>query len=114
LQHATGVVVNPDGTLQLTGSNVAFASHPGTAIVSNTLDAALVTSQPTVHLPEINILGDRIALLNATVDASSTNSGGVVRIGGDYQGQGIFTASQTYVSPDSMLRADALQQGDGG
>jgi hypothetical protein len=38
-----------------------------------------------------------------------------VRIGGDYQGQGSMpNASQTIVSDDSVITADALNWGDGG
>ncbi|HEY9805303.1 MAG TPA: hypothetical protein V6D04_01940, partial [Candidatus Obscuribacterales bacterium] len=71
-------------------------------------------STPTLT-PSINILGTQVGLIDATLDASSLANGGVVRIGGDYQGQGqIPNAAFTYVSPTTSIRADSLHQGDGG
>jgi hypothetical protein len=63
----------------------------------------------------VNILGDRVGLLGANINVSGINGGGTVRIGGDYQGQGtVPNALRTFVSSDSMINADALNQGDGG
>jgi CHAT domain-containing protein len=60
-------------------------------------------------------LGDRILLLAATLNASGLEGGGTIRVGGDYRGQGhLPNALETTVSQDSTIRADALQQGDGG
>jgi len=54
-------------------------------------------------------------LVGATMDASGTNGGGTVLIGGDYKGGGtVPKAQQTYVSPDSLIQANALQTGNGG
>jgi hypothetical protein len=63
----------------------------------------------------VNVLGDKVGLFSASVNASGSNGGGTVRIGGDYQGQGsVPNASQTIVSDDSVITADALNWGDGG
>ena len=60
------------------------------------------------------MLGDEINVAGATIDASGT-SGGDVRIGGDVQGGGdLQTADVTFVDADSVIRADAEEQGDGG
>lgn len=109
LGNATGAISQPDGTILLTGSNTQVPTAPGTAIVAGKLD---VTS--TIG-GNVTILGDRVVLPSATVDASGTNGGGNVRIGGDYQGQGLIpNADQTVISHDSVIRADATATGNGG
>jgi CHAT domain-containing protein len=61
------------------------------------------------------VLGDRVALLSATLDASGNQGGGTIRIGGDYQGKGTLpNANHTFISRDSVINADALQTGNGG
>ncbi|MBD1871330.1 CHAT domain-containing protein [Cyanobacteria bacterium FACHB-471] len=111
----TGVTINPDGTVQLTGSGITLPTNPGTAIASGTIDASNQTISSATQTPEINVLGDRVALLNTTLNASGINGGGTVRIGGDYQGQGtVFNASRTFVSSGSVINADAIAQGNGG
>ncbi|HUW20524.1 MAG TPA: filamentous hemagglutinin N-terminal domain-containing protein, partial [Sedimentisphaerales bacterium] len=64
----------------------------------------------------VEVLGDRVGLLEAAeIDVSGSTGGGEVLIGGDYQGSGdIPTASRTYVSADSSIKADAIDNGDGG
>jgi hypothetical protein len=60
-------------------------------------------------------LGNQVELLGANINASGISGGGTVLIGGDYQGQGtVPNASQTLVSNDSVIAADALNSGDGG
>jgi hypothetical protein len=57
----------------------------------------------------VNVLGENVGLISADVNASGTNGGGRVLIGGDFQGQGtVPTAQQTIVSQDSVINADAL------
>jgi hypothetical protein len=63
----------------------------------------------------VNVLGDRVGLFGTNINASGTNGGGTVRIGGDYQGNGtIPNALRTFVSSDSVINADALNNGNGG
>ncbi|MBD2154032.1 CHAT domain-containing protein [Leptolyngbya sp. FACHB-16] len=101
------LTVNSDGSVRLHGADVPV--QDGTTLVAGTLNAA-GTAAAGIH-----VLGDRVALLNATLDASGTNGGGTIRIGGDYQGSGsVFNASRTYVSQGSSLAADALNSGPGG
>lgn len=105
--NATSVTVNPDGTIQLAGA--AIPATPGTAIVSG----QITTDGPTGG--QVNVVGDRLALVSATLNASGTTGGGTVRIGGEYLGQGpLPNARATVVSPDSVIRADALTTGNGG
>lgn len=65
---------------------------------------------------EVRILGPRVALSgSATIDASGDAGGGVVFLGGDYQGGGdTQTAERTFVGADATIAADALSDGDGG
>jgi len=116
---AIGLTVNPDGTVQLTAARVTVPVGAGTAIVSGQVNVANINPSPTSSSTgtggSINILGNRVGLFDTTLDASGTNGGGTIRIGGDYQGQGsIPNADYTYVSPSSRIRADALLSGDGG
>ncbi|MDB9315935.1 CHAT domain-containing protein [Spirulina sp. CS-785/01] len=98
----------------LTGSDINPPDIPlpedaGTTLVSGTLDSQGTTGG------EINLLGEQVGLVGANINASGLNGGGVVRIGGDYQGQGnIPNATQTYISPNSSITADALDGGDAG
>ena len=124
--HATGITVAADGTLRLTGSNLAIPAAPNTTIISGSLDVSASpssspspSSPPSLSSPQpagsINLLGNQIGLIDARLDASSPNGGGNVRVGGDYQGRGpMATAAQVFVDADSTIRADAVDRGDGG
>jgi len=85
---------------------------------SLTLFGSTVLNQGGLVAPggRVEVLGDRVALLNsARVYVSSPLGGGTVLIGGDYQGKGFVpNAQQTFVSPGAAIAADATQQGKGG
>ena len=105
---ATGVTVNPDGTVILTGSGIAIPTEGG-VIASGILDVSGETGG------DVKVLGNKVALIGVNINASGTNNGGTVLIGGDYQGRGtVPTAKSTFVSRDSEINADALSSGDGG
>ncbi len=105
----TGLSASSDGTVQLGNSDTTIPTDGGTAISSGTLDVSGETGG------SVNVLGDKVGLIGANIDASGTNGGGTVLIGGDYKGQGtVPNASRTFVSRDSAINADALQNGDGG
>jgi filamentous hemagglutinin family protein len=109
LINASGITVNPNGTIRLTGSTVDLPTQTGTAIVAGTVD---VSGQGAGN---VNVLGDRVGVVNAVINATGNTSGGTVRIGGDYQGQGtVPNARSTYVSENSLIQADALTNGNGG
>lgn len=111
--NATGVTVNPDGSVQLTGSGLTIPTTAGTAIVSGQVDAA--NPAPGQTGGSITVVGDRIGVLSANLNAAGNSGGGTVRIGGDYHGQGtIPNALRTVVSPDSTINVDAIDQGNGG
>lgn len=105
LTNATGLTVNPNGTVQLTGSGRPVTVAPGTALVSG--QVSVRGGLPASH-PQITVVGDRIALLAATLDASGTQAG-TIRIGGNYQGlSGLPTAQFTYVDALTAVQADGL------
>lgn len=114
LPTATGVTVNADGTLQLTGSNLKIPTTIGTTIVSGTQDVSDTSSATSVG-GSITNLGTQVAIVNANLNASGNAGGGTIRIGGDYQGKGsVPNAEQTYIDQASQIQADALQSGSGG
>ncbi|MEW6494954.1 MAG: filamentous hemagglutinin N-terminal domain-containing protein, partial [Cyanobacteriota bacterium] len=113
----TGLSVNLNGKAQLTNSGTIIPSETGTTIVSGTLDASSPYQEGAQGQVggNVNVLGDKVGLFNANISASGVNGGGTVRIGGDYQGQGTLPrASQTLVSENSMIAADATNNGNGG
>ncbi len=60
-------------------------------------------------------MGDRVAVVNANIEASSVSSGGNIFIGGDRQGNGIIpNASQIFVDANSTLSADGIGMANGG
>ncbi len=106
---ASGIAVNADGSITLTGSDVALPTEAGTAIVSGTFDAR------SEQGGNVTVLGETVGLLAATLDASGNTGGGTIRVGGDYKGEGpLPTAAVTFVDDASTLIADALTNGDGG
>jgi filamentous hemagglutinin family protein len=107
----TGLTVSPSG-IQL-GQGISIPTTPGTAIASGTIN----TSNPLAGFlgGAVNIFGDKVGLFSSTINTRGANGGGNVRIGGDYQGNGtVPNASQTLVSDDSSINANAIKQGDGG
>ncbi|MBX3410441.1 MAG: filamentous hemagglutinin N-terminal domain-containing protein [Phycisphaeraceae bacterium] len=64
---------------------------------------------------EVAILGQRVALEGAAIDASGAAGGGRVIVGGDFQGKGPErTADTTKVDSATTIKADATGKGDGG
>ena len=115
----TGLTVASAGEVQLTESGVTIPTNGEVAIVSGTLDASNVGAQGVVPSPQIggkvNILGDKVGLFDADINASGIEGGGTVRVVGDFQGQGIVpNADSTFISSDSIIAADAISLGDGG
>lgn len=107
-----GVVVD-DGVIKLIATDTTIPTDAGTAIASGTLDASNILENGVGG--NIDVLGDRVGLLDANLEASGTNGGGNIRIGGDFQGAGpVANAKRTYVNATSTIAVDALERGDGG
>ena len=100
-------------TVQLNNSGTTIPTEAGTVIISGKLNTSNLTDGQMGG--EVNVLGDKVGLLGANIEAASTLGGGTVRIGGEYQGNGtVPNASRTVVSSDSVINADGLLNGDGG
>ncbi|MEA5467523.1 CHAT domain-containing protein [Spirulina sp. 06S082] len=81
----------------------------GTAIASGRRDVAGEMGG------RVNVFGDRVGAISATIDASGNRGGGTILFGGEQQGQGtVPNARQIYISEESQLLADATETGDGG
>ncbi|NET40421.1 CHAT domain-containing protein [Okeania sp. SIO2B3] len=106
IHHASSVVMNAQGNLELTDTaGVAIAS--GNINVSDTSNGSIGG--------QVNVLGDRVAVIDANISANGLNGGGKILIGGDFQGNGIVPNSQqTFVNNNSTISADAINNGDGG
>ncbi len=107
----TGLAAGPDNTIQFSASNHQIGASPATAAIAGRLEV----SNPNGTGGQIAVLGDRVALLEADLEASGLTGGGDIRIGGEYRGAGdLPNARYTGVSSGTQLRADALERGDGG
>ncbi|MCT7956945.1 CHAT domain-containing protein [Laspinema palackyanum] len=109
VSHANQVEVQGDGSIALSGSKINHSVELGDAIASGTLEVSGEMGG------EVTILGERIAVMDATINANGTSGGGDIRIGGEFQGGGtIPNARRTFVNSFSAISADSLVQGDGG
>lgn len=107
--NATTLITRPDGTVQLSSHSAAVSDAGGTVFASG----ALTTTGNTGG--NINVLGSRVDLHNVTIDASGNQGGGLIRIGGDYKGEGaLINAYETLVDETSVITADAIESGNGG
>ena len=107
--QATGVTVNSAGEVVLTGSGTLIPSEGGTALASGSLNTSGQTGG------QVNVLGNKVGLIGANINASGTSGGGTVLIGGDYQGTSTVPNAQfTFVDSNTAITADAISNGDGG
>ena len=106
--HATAagtLTIGEDGIVQLSGVPLGAGDSgvTGTIDVSGELGGV------------VQVLGDRVLLAGAAIDASGEQGGGAVYLGGEYRGGGTLpTAAITLVDADSTVNANATQIGDGG
>jgi filamentous hemagglutinin family protein len=111
--NATGLTVHSDGTVVLTGSGIGIPKDQATTIASGTLDVS--STAPGETGGHVQVLGSLVGLVDAQINASGSNGGGSVLIGGDYQGKGsVPNAQRTYVNSNSLIAADSLINGNGG
>lgn len=111
-------VVNNSGVIRATsivneGGVIKLVASGGDTFNSGSLD----TSSAEGNGGQIQVLGDRVAIIgDANIDASGKTGGGEILIGGDYQGSNpdVHNATHTYVGRNATIKADAAEQGDGG
>ena len=121
VEHATTLVTNADGTVSLSYNAMAMVGPTAPANrlpIEEGIGSAVATGYLSTEGEiggDINVLGQQVELSRATLNASGEQSGGLIRVGGDYQGlEHIFTATHTEVSKGSSLIANANRRGDGG
>lgn len=94
--------------------SIHIDSKTGTTLAYGAIEAQ---ATQTGKGGKIELLGERVGVLDqAHIDASGENGGGEILIGGDYQGKNpdIHNAKATYVGKDTIIKADAKSNGDGG
>lgn len=100
-------LVERDGVIRLEGGDNAKVQVSG----------KLLAKGENTTGGTIEVTGEQVALLKgALLDASGDKGGGTVLVGGDYQGQNenVYNARTTYVDQGATIKADALQEGNGG
>ena len=113
-------VINTDGIIEARSAveregEIVLLGHGGGVVkVGGTLDVSGRARGETGGT--ITVLGEKIALAGqARLDASGDVGGGVVLVGGNFQGKGPErNAAYTLVGRGAAIQADALSHGDGG
>ena len=120
-EHGTiRLVAQGDITLEAGGRVAAEGPSGGEVHIESTSGTTWVSGEVSARASAggggtIRLLGNQVGLAGAQVDASGPTGGGEVLVGGDESGGGsVPTAQSTYVSSDSAVSADALDDGDGG
>ena len=108
LIEATGLI-NNGGVIELIGQ-----STDKTANVINT--GNLIANNEAGKGGTIKVLGDNIGILSGKIEASGKTGGGEILMGGDYQGnnKSIYNAQNTFIGSQSQIKADAIENGNGG
>ncbi len=104
---------NPSRTIENQG-NLTVGSQQRLTLAGNKVTS---TGSLTTSGGRVELLGTESVALseNATIDVSSPTGGGIILIGGDFQGKGtIPNAQRTYVGNNVTINADALINGNGG
>ncbi|HTV85787.1 MAG TPA: filamentous hemagglutinin N-terminal domain-containing protein, partial [Dyella sp.] len=107
LVNNTGVI--NAGGISTSGGVVRLVASGGNAVDSGSINVS------GTHGGSVQVLSDQDVGVTGNIDASGTQGGGSIRVGGGYQGgEGLQTAQATYVGPTATLDADATQSGNGG
>ncbi|MEO1589803.1 MAG: CHAT domain-containing protein [Cyanobacteria bacterium J06632_22] len=110
IDHALNLTQDASGQMLITGSELTLGPGPGSALIAGVIDTG-----STLSGGDIQVLGQQVALIDASLQANSPRGGGTIHIGGSLQGQGpLPNAAITLVNEQTRLTANAIQQGDGG
>ncbi|MEO0756506.1 MAG: CHAT domain-containing protein [Cyanobacteria bacterium J06648_16] len=110
IDHALSLTQDASGEALITGSALTIGPAPGTALIAGTLDTTT-----TGIGGEVQVLGQQVVLADAVLRADGSQGGGLVQIGGAFQGGGtVPTAAVTIVNSGTEISANALVQGNGG
>ena len=110
---AGSILVN--GPLTSHGGNIDLdAGASGTLLVSAAIDVS--TGAGGLRGGNVELLGNRVGLLNGAAINASGPAGGTVLVGGGEHGDNpnVLDATDVYVSPNASVTADAWGQGNGG
>ena len=97
------------------GGEIELHAQDTTLLTENSVTSARSKAKGQGGI--VKVLGDKVGLFDqASVDASGANGGGQVFIGGDQEGHNVLipNAEFVYLSEESQVFADALDNGDGG
>jgi filamentous hemagglutinin family protein len=109
LVRNSGSVSADSATMQ--GGKIVFRSSQRTEITGSA--SATGTTGGTIEV----LSGNEVQIgLDTALDASGTNGGGTILVGGDKQGLNpdVVNAKTTFVDAAATINADAVQNGDGG
>lgn len=125
--HDSGQIVVLGENINNSGAILANNKTANSAgnIEIHSRDTTLITEQSQIRATndgagsggQIKILGDRVGVLDQShIDASGTNGGGDINIGGGFQGKEtqLRNATRTVVGKDALIEANAITKGDGG
>ncbi|MEO1682734.1 MAG: CHAT domain-containing protein [Cyanobacteria bacterium J06631_12] len=108
---ATDLRVNGDGSVTLLSRDSEPDTAAGHVFSGGWLDTSASNTGETGG--QINLLGASVTVEDARLTADGAAGGGLIRVGGDYQGQGsVPTAERIFFEGEAS--ADALTSGDGG
>ncbi|NJN14068.1 MAG: hypothetical protein HC815_41840, partial [Richelia sp. RM1_1_1] len=102
------LIINAD-TIYVIGANVSGKN------IELVATDRLEVENTDITADNIDLFGEFVSVVGSTIDASGNNGGGDILIGGGFQGEGGFPlANTTVIDRDSVIKADALLQGNGG
>ena len=110
---ANTIVIEQSGNLNSAGGSILIDGGT-TGIVQH---RGLLNTENSDGLGgNISVLGDEVGLLaNSDINASGSQGGGTILVGGNWQGQGPeHNASAVYMDPLAIIKADAIDHGNGG
>ena len=103
----------PGGAVRVIGTQDGSPNGPVSARVFHS--GAMNATSDAGKGGAIDILAQDILLVAATADVSGGSGGGVIRVGGDWQGRGALAqARSVLINGSAILTSSARSKGDGG